>query len=62
MINKTIAAISTAHGKGGVAIIRISGDDALLIAEKMFFPASKVRVCDFEPYKMYVGEIKTQKL
>ena len=58
-MNECIAAISTAPGTGGVAIIRISGDNALLIAEKMFFPASKVNVCDFEPYRMYVGEIRT---
>ncbi len=53
MINKTIAAISTAHGKGGVAIIRISGDDALLVAKKMF----KAKSSDIEPRKSYYGEI-----
>lgn len=52
-----ISAISTAPGTGGVAIIRISGNDALSIAAKMFRPAGKTAVCDFEPYKMYVGEI-----
>ena len=35
MFNKTIAAISTARGRGGVAVIRISGDDALEIALKV---------------------------
>ena len=52
-----IAAISTAPGVGGVAIIRISGDDPLGIAEKMFRPVGKTAVKDFEPYRMYVGEI-----
>ena len=33
---ETIAAISTPPGEGGVAIIRISGHDALGIAEKIF--------------------------
>ena len=33
---ETIAAIATPPGKGGVAIIRISGDCALDIAEKVF--------------------------
>ena len=37
----TIAAISTPSGKGGVAIIRISGAEALDIAERVFFPRSK---------------------
>ena len=38
MINDTIAAVSTPRGKGGVALIRISGDDALGVLEKCFVP------------------------
>ena len=56
-MSKNISAISTATGVGGVAIIRVSGDSPLEIAEKMFKPLGSVAVCDFEPYKMYVGEI-----
>lgn len=57
-MEKVISAISTASGVGGVAIIRLSGDGALDICEKMFTPISKsVKVKDFEPYKLYVGEI-----
>ncbi len=52
-----IAAISTALSASGVAVIRISGETPLLIAEKMFTPVGKTGVADFEPYKMYVGEI-----
>ena len=52
-----ISAISTANGTGGVAIIRISGDGALSLASKMFKPVGKVKVENFEPYRMYVGEI-----
>ncbi len=37
----TIAAISTPPGKGGVAVIRISGDSALLVLDKMFSPRGK---------------------
>ena len=36
----TIAAISTPPGKGGVAIIRISGDKALSVASRCFAPMS----------------------
>lgn len=36
----TIAAISTAYGRGGVALIRISGDEAISIAERVFSTAS----------------------
>ena len=35
---KTIAAISTAQGVGGIGVIRVSGDDAISIAEKIFIP------------------------
>ena len=34
----TIAAISTAHGVGGIGVIRISGEDATKIADKVFVP------------------------
>ncbi len=32
---KTVAAISTPYGKGGVALIRVTGDDAIAVAEKV---------------------------
>lgn len=57
MASENIAAISTALAASGVAVIRISGDNPLDIAEKMFTPVGKTGVFEFEPYKMYVGEI-----
>ena len=57
MVSENIAAISTGLVASGVAVIRISGDSPLEIAEKMFKPLGKIKVKDFEPYKMYVGEI-----
>ncbi len=57
MLEENIAAIATAPGKGGVAIIRISGKSPLSIAEKMFSPVGKKSVADFEPYRMYPGTI-----
>jgi len=36
MVNETIAAISTAPGEGGIAIVRVSGPSALLIADQVF--------------------------
>lgn len=57
MKNDNIAAISTALGAAGVAVIRISGDTPLTVAEKLFKPLGKISVGDFEPNKMYVGEI-----
>lgn len=57
MKNDNIAAIATAQGAAGVAVIRISGDSPLSVAEKLFSPIGKTAVKDFVPYKMYVGEI-----
>ncbi len=57
LFDETIAAIATAPGRGGVAIIRLSGADALSIAAKMFTPTGKTAVTAFQPYKMYVGLI-----
>ncbi len=37
-IMSTIAAISTAYGVGGIGVIRISGEDSLAIADKIFDP------------------------
>ena len=39
----TIAAVGTPHGKGGVAIVRISGGDAFDVASKIFVPANRAR-------------------
>ena len=55
MLYENVSAISTANLPSGVAIIRISGDSPLKIAEKMF--VCKTSVKDFEPNKMYVGNI-----
>ena len=57
MASENIAAISTALAASGVAVIRISGDSPLKIAKEMFTPVSNTGVFEFEPYKMYVGEI-----
>ncbi len=57
MMEENISAIATPAGKGGVAIIRISGKNSLQIAEKMFTPVGRIKVADFEPYRMYPGRI-----
>jgi tRNA modification GTPase len=41
MFDDTIAAIATPLGEGGLAVIRISGADALTIADKIFLPVGK---------------------
>ncbi|MBQ0125461.1 MAG: tRNA uridine-5-carboxymethylaminomethyl(34) synthesis GTPase MnmE, partial [Clostridiales bacterium] len=39
MFSSTIAAVSTPRGRGGIAVIRISGDDAVEICGKFVFPS-----------------------
>ena len=51
----TIAAISTARGKGGVAMIRISGDEALSVAKRVFRSSAFEK--GVEPRKCYYGTI-----
>lgn len=41
MREDTIAAVATAAGEGGIGIVRISGDEALDILNKVFVPVSK---------------------
>lgn len=53
----TVAAISTPHGKGGVALIRISGSEAINIADRVFRAASGRTLADTEHAKMVYGEI-----
>ena len=53
----TVAAVSTPYGKGGVAMIRISGREAIEIAQKVFMCASKKKLSELEHAKMVYGEI-----
>ena len=41
MLDDTIAAISTPIGEGGLAIVRLSGEDSLKVADRCFAPGSK---------------------
>lgn len=56
-INDTIAAISTPHGKGGVAVIRISGSQAIPICNRVFRPKSGKRLDELAPNLTVYGEI-----
>lgn len=59
-MTEVISAISTPAGCGGVAIIRLSGDGALKVAEKVFTPVKKIAVADFKPNYMYAGKIRCE--
>ena len=57
LFEKTIAAISTPPGKGGVAVIRISGADAISVAEKIFVPKGKYKVSTLPARVQIYGNI-----
>lgn len=56
-IGVTVAAVSTPPGKGGVALIRVSGDDAFRIADAVFFPKGGKRLSDVPPRVQVYGDI-----
>lgn len=51
----TIAAISTPDSPGGIAVIRISGDDAIAAAERVFRPFGEKKVADMAGYTCAYG-------
>ena len=57
-MNDTITAIATPPGEGGIGIIRISGEDALFIALRLFHPAIGEKVKELAPQKVLFGEIR----
>lgn len=58
MSERTIAAIATATGEGALGVIRISGEEAFNIADKVFFSVSGKVLCELEGYRAAYGEIK----
>lgn len=51
----TIAAISTPNAIGGISVIRISGEDAIGVAEKIFSPCGGKKVSDMAGYTCAYG-------
>lgn len=58
--NDTIVAQATAPGKGGVGIIRVSGNHAKIVAEKVLGKVPKTRYADYLPFKSLTGEVLDQ--
>ena len=56
-LTHTIAAVSTPPGKGGVAIIRISGEGAFDIADKVFSPINNAKLSECQARKQIYGYI-----
>lgn len=57
MNDKTIAAISTAQGEGGIGVIRISGRDAIIIADKVFKALNGKPLSNMKGYSAAFGHI-----
>lgn len=51
----TIAAVSTPNAVGGIAVIRISGEDAIKVAERIFSPYGEKKVADMAGYTCAYG-------
>ncbi len=56
-MSTTIAAISTPQGEGGIGTVRISGDDARKIADKVFCSASGKKIEDAAGYTAMFGRV-----
>lgn len=56
MNNTTIAAISTAQASAGISVIRISGDNAIEIADKIFRGKSNKPLCEMKGYTCALGQ------
>ncbi len=57
MHNSTIAAISTAQGLGGIGVIRISGEKAIEIADKIFKAFSNKKLSSAKGYTAHFGHV-----
>ncbi len=53
----TVAAVSTPRGKGGIAVLRVSGGEAIPICEKVFFPKSRKVLSEGDSNRALYGRI-----
>lgn len=57
----TIAAISTPMGEGAIAIVRLSGDQAVEIADKLFVAKSSKKLSTMKSHTIHYGHIRDPK-
>ena len=57
MPNSTIAAVSTPVGEGGIGIVRISGDEAFLVADTVFKSKSGKTISEIAGYSALFGKV-----
>ena len=54
-LNDTIAAIATSIGQSGVGIVKVSGPEALSLAQRLFRPVKKI--AKFQPHHLHYGYV-----
>lgn len=54
----TIAAISTPMGEGAIAIVRLSGDDAVAIADRVFHAPNRKKLSTQPSHTIHYGHLK----
>ncbi len=57
MQNRTIAAISTPYGRGAISLIRITGEDAFAVCDRVFKPKSRKALADIRHASAVYGDI-----
>ncbi len=57
-MSKTIAAIATASGEASIGVVRISGDDAVSVADKVFKSASGKILAECNGYSALFGYVE----
>ena len=59
--NDTICAISTPAGVGGIAMLRVSGENAFEICDKIFVSANGNKIADFQANTIHFGKIVSEQ-
>jgi tRNA modification GTPase len=57
----TIAAISTPMGEGAIAIVRLSGPEAIVIADKLFLGVNGKRLVNVPSHTIHYGHLQNPK-
>ena len=57
-MSKTIAAIATALGEASIGVVRISGDDAIIVADKVFRSVSGKTLAECQGYSALFGHVE----
>lgn len=56
-MDDTVAAVSTPRGKGGVALLRVSGPEAIAVSESVFQPKNGKKLSESESRRALYGRI-----